>query len=367
MSPFFVGSSLTVQMRFAIAILLVASTASAQQSPQQSPMIAQETARARQLLNSPAWVDKAWGAYFAGRLHSEDLTQPLLDAFQSAGAVSLAPGFSEEHAFLAALFDAAIQADIAVPARLLQPFEQNWSGPVLILLARSKDNDSEDALLRFADEESPSTRWLAANNLLFERKSQRWFTKLLGEIKITHTFFVTDNPGGIGIDGGSGGSCGDGIATMPKGFPPIAIYELQQRSGRGSVLLTHGPQDVYYERKIVPSEKQVGFGSCASLIEREATQLEYLGELGSLSSGQAQSLFHASTNVVYSGLGHVQSQVEQSVDAQEQGIRRVLQRAKDHGLDAAGVTLQIVPRLSDLRKDAAGPLPTIAPREISLN
>jgi len=150
---------------------------------QAAPYAAQETERTRQLLHSEQWVSRAWGAYFAGRLHSDDIDRTLIEQLRSASALSNAQPRTEEYAFLAALFEALIEADVRVPAALLDPFEDEWTDPVMILLAR--DKESEDALLRLRGEKSRTTVWLAANNLLFERKSQAWYAATLGEIDIT--------------------------------------------------------------------------------------------------------------------------------------------------------------------------------------
>jgi len=87
---------------------------------QPSPVSVQEAERARQLLGSAQWVDKAWGAYFAGRLHSDDLDQLLIEQFRQSAALRNAQGYTDEYAFLAVLFDAAIEAGITVPAESLR-------------------------------------------------------------------------------------------------------------------------------------------------------------------------------------------------------------------------------------------------------
>ncbi len=61
-----------------IATLLVTEVLSAQPAS----ISVQETGRALQLLNSPQWVEKAWGAYLAGRLHSDELDQRLIEEFR---------------------------------------------------------------------------------------------------------------------------------------------------------------------------------------------------------------------------------------------------------------------------------------------
>ncbi|MGD0049089.1 MAG: hypothetical protein ABSE42_18985 [Bryobacteraceae bacterium] len=352
-------------MRF-VNGLIVSCLAAGAVCAQPAAVSAQETERARQLLNSAQWVDKAWGAYLAGRLHSDDLDRLLIEQFREAGALRNAQGYTDEHAYVATLFDAAIEAGITVPAGLLEPFEESWPYPVLILLAR--DTTSEDSLLRLREEKSRNILWLAANNLLLERKSQAWYAAILGEIGITHRFTVIDTDRGGGIGGGQfGGGFGDGVAAMPKGFPPVALYTLQDFAQRGSVLLARGPRDVYYKRTIVPTDKQVGFGSSASSIDRMAIRIGYLAQLRSVPFEQAERLFHSETQIRYTGAENFEREVERSMQIQEQGIRAFLQAIEKNGLRATGVRLRIVPEVNDKRENMTDPLPVVAPRDIDLN
>jgi len=332
---------------------------------QQPSISATEKARALQLLTSIAWVDKAWGVYFAGRLHAEELREPLIEEFRSAGALRDAPSYSEQHAFVAALFDAAIEANLTVPVELLEPFEEKWSDPVLILLARSKDN--EDGLLRLASEKSRNAEWLAANNLLFAMKSQRWYAGMLADLKVTNQFIVTD-PGEGGSGGGNGGViCGDGVAAMPKGFPPITIHTLQERAARGSVLLAPGPQNIYDERTVVPTDGQVGYGSCSTNLDRAAYRIKYLADLAGMPGSQAENVFHRVTGISYHGAEDFAREVGKDLGAQENGIRKVMQLVKERGLICpAGLRLRIVPEVDDRRRDAREPLPVVMPRVMSL-
>jgi hypothetical protein len=354
-------------MRFvssAIAILLLVDGISAQ-SP---PVSVQETDRARQLLNSVQWVDKAWGVYLAGRLHSPDLDQALIEQFRLSMALRDAPSYSEEHGFVAALFDAAIEAGVTVPAALLEPFEENWADAVLILLAR--DKDSEDSLLRLGLEKSRPIVWLAANNLLFERKSQVWYAETLAQISITHRFTVTDPGIGQGVGDGAGGRVyGDGVAALPRGFPPVALYTLQDgpTAQRGSVLLARGPQDVYYKRTVVPTDKQVPVGSAGVALDRMAIRIGYLAQLGHESVEHTERVLHSETHIQFTTIEGFERQVERDMETQAEGIRALIQNLEEVGLSTPDVRLRIVPEVDDRRQTATPPLPAVAPRAITLH
>jgi hypothetical protein len=352
-------------IRVALALLVICIAAVAL-CAQTVPTSTQEAERARQLLQSSQWVDKAWGAYLAGRLHSADLDELLVEEFRTAAVLRSSPYWSEEHAYVYVLFDAAIEAGIAVPAELLDPFKEDWTDAVMILLARGED--SQDLLLALSSDTSRDVVWLAANNLLYSMRSSRWFAATLSALSITHRFTVTDQAYGPGSGGGTGGGfCGDGGAAMPKGFPPVTIYALEDYAQRGDVMLAHGPQNSYYKRTVVPTDKQTGIGSCGGSVDRASIRIGYLAEMANLKRDQAEQLFHAGTQILYHGIEDFQRQTGQSMEAQRQSIVQLLQSAKERGFSAPDVRLRIVPEVDDQRKDATEALPPVAEREIAFN
>jgi hypothetical protein len=135
-------------MKSVLALLLAAPLLAAQTSP--IPALQSESAR--RPLDSPGWREKAWGAYLAARLHTDDLNRILADQFLPAAALRDAAYQSDEYAYLTVLFDAAIESGIRVPAAALEPFQERWAEPVLILLAR--DPESSPALLRLRTDEA---------------------------------------------------------------------------------------------------------------------------------------------------------------------------------------------------------------------
>jgi hypothetical protein len=349
------------------ALIGVALAAAAAASAQPASIAAQEEARARLLLHSTQSPEKAWGAYFAGRLHSTDLDSTLVDELRAAAPLAGSAHFgSDEYGLLAALFDALIESDIQVPADLLQPFEGAWTAPVLILLARGGDGDREQALLRFTQSRSDLV-WLAANNLLSGMKSQLWYGGLLGELSITHRFAVVDPGVGWGFGGSRGGTCSDGMTVFPKGFPPIGFYSLEGTARSGVALLAPGPQNVYYQRTVIPTDKQVGFGSCFS-VDRQQARIGYLAELSIMEPKQVQQIYRAETQITYAGLPDFERRVQTALDAQSQGIRQLLAAIAEHGLATPrGLALRIVPEVIDHRRNPAEALPAVAARDILLN
>jgi hypothetical protein len=345
-------------MRHACILLALALSAGAQSLPES------EVAHARRLMESPQWRDKAWGAYFAGRLQSEELKEPLIEAFREASALRDARSVTEEHSYVEVLFDAAIESGITVPAELLEPFETNWRPAVIILMARDLTN--EDSLLRLR-EKVEHVEWLAVNNILLQRKSQRFFNKMLSEVEISHEFTLSD-PGDTSASGGGAGGmlCGDGVLFPTKGFPPAGIYKLVDLGQVGDVLLARGPQEAYYRRFVVPTDRQTGFGVCRGMTDRDKLRIQYLATLQLSQAQSAASVFHARTNI--QNQINLRPQWDTALNAQEAAIRAFVRTAQQNGMGSVtGMTLKIVPQVNDRRKTTSGAVPALTPHEFVLD
>lgn len=333
------------------------------------PSIAgQEAVRARILLASPSLSEKAWGAYFAGRLHSDDLRPVLLEQLRTAASQSSAVFPSEPHLFVSVLLDAAVEARLDPSAVDIEPFLAQWPVPALILLSRAAD--AEESLLRLADTKSPSVSWLAANNLLYEKKSRPWYRNLTADLAITHRFIVTDpgSGGGTGVGFGCGG-CGAGPSLpLPTAFPPIARYTMSQRAVAGSVLLAPGPHNVYYTRTILPAEKPLGFGECSESINQATVRDDYLVPLSGLSENEVKASLHGETAIQYRTREEFEQTVQQSLALQENRLREIFQLIAQRSIPIPpGMQLRIAVEIFDLRGHPPDPLLSVPPRDIAWN
>jgi hypothetical protein len=348
-------------MRHACILLALALSAGAQSLPES------EIARSRRLLESPQWRDKAWGAYFAAGLHSDELKESLIEAFREAAQLREARPVSDEYGYMSALFDAAIQSGITVSGELLAPFEEHWRAPVIILLAR--DPASEGSLLRLRAEKLGDGEWLAVSNLLQALKSQRFLALALSEVSISHIFTLTEPGDNKGRGGGSGGTVfGHGSARMPKDFPPVGVYMLVGWAQKGDVMLAAGPQDSYYRRTVAPTNGQASYSASPGSVDRQKITVEYLAPLGNMTESQAAYLFHQSTSIEYRGEDDLRNRWDTALSAQEAAIRDFVRTAQDKGLGSVtGMTLKIVPQLYDLRDRSAGAPPALTPHEFVLD
>jgi hypothetical protein len=110
----------------------------------------------------------------------------------------------------------------------------------------------------------------------------------------------------------------------------------------------------------------VGIGSGGSSLDRDATRIGYLAQLGHMPPDRAKSLFHSETHIDYTDNDSFAHAVEQSIEVQAQGIRDLLKKIGNDGLRAPAIHLRIVPEVQDERQQANGPLPAVAPQDIDL-
>ena len=304
------------------AILLLAGIA----APAQTPPADADAARAKELLSSPSLADRAWGAYYAGRLRDPGLRDVLVERLRAAQSLANAHAFFPEFSYVAGLFDALIEIGGAVPLDAIMPFEAHWRAPALILLSRQQG--TEDALLAMRDElMHQDLYWLAVNNLLFGVRSTRFFAKTLEEIRITHTFDVRDGPVPAPPGSGRGASISTGAPPKwPEGFPPAGLYYIEDRPSEGALLVA-GPHNVYFRRGVPP----VGVEGTWRDPGQEQFRLEYMGAWNNGSLVDAEHVFKLQTVAQWTDAAALTREVETRLDAQIAAIRAFLATAKQNG------------------------------------
>jgi hypothetical protein len=323
--------------------------------------------QARLLLQSQNLLDQAWGAWYAGVSHDPALRQPLIARLRLAQSLKDSPRDSEGYAYVQALFDSLIQIPGAVPTDVIQPFETAWRPEVLILLNRDAGGaGNESALLAMREESMPDEEWAAVNDLLFSVASKPFFQKTLQEIRITHDFLITDRA--LAFCGGTT-ACGSSIRSFPKGFPPIALYQLQTAMTPGDVLLLERPVAVYYRRIVVPSGGEVEWNDCKSDTVptelRQTWRAQLFSAIDWLTEEKAQQLFHPQTIVKWQGASQATAEIEELLAQQAAAIQTLVGNAQRRGLiDASALRLTINPTVSDVRSDRNLAAPRVASRDV---
>jgi hypothetical protein len=332
----------------------------------QGAMDADSIARAKALLHSANWSDKAWGAYFSAGLRSEDLNDALIEELRLAKPIREG-GSPLEFAYEQSLLDALIQSGKVAPAGLALPFERWWRAEVLILLSRDPRN--EEVLLTIRKRELSAEEWLAVSNLLFRMRSGQFFASILQEKTMTHTFGIQDTGGfgGGGRVGPGGGECGDDIVGFPKGFPPIGKYQLTLTPQAGDVVLAEGPKNVYYRRIVAPKDGRTAWRVCEVAPDPEGRLAEYFGVIGLLDFNSERTIFEPTDIIRWQNAAQVESEIKARLQAQVEAIRGFVKTAGERGWSgASGVCLRITPVVHDNRRDTHEALPAVATVEFTL-
>ena len=323
--------------------------------------------QARRLPQAQSLRDKAWGAWFAGVSHDPALREPLLAQLRVAQSLRDPEGDPEGYAYIQALFDSLIQIPGPIPTDVILPFEASWRAQVLILLSRNPGGpENESNLLAMREESMPDPEWAAVNDLLFSVPSKAFFQRTLQEIRITHAFVVVDRS--VGFCGGTT-ACGSSTRRFPKGFPPVALYQLQAEMAPGDALLVDRPVAIYYRRIVVPTDGEVEWNECeSSTVPTELRQTwlaRFFSAIDWLSIQQAEQLFHPQTIIEWHGAAQAAAEMEGLLARQAASIQTLVGHAQQRELlQASGMRLSIKTTMEDVRRDRSVPSPPVASREI---
>lgn len=266
------------KLLFCVALFLGTSLSAAGQEAGDAQTFSKAAdAEAVRLLKSEGNRERAWGAYLAGA-HELDEHAPLLIGLLEDPR--LAAGGWEESIVLQAGLDALIRLDAKVPAEVLRALPQGFADEVVILLAKSPEENQAALLEIFAgldDSAHVGARWLAAGNLLAGVKARGFAARLLGALKVEADVAVLDADISHGLGRGyGGGGCGCGGSYGPNtGFPPVSYYGLTGEAARGAAVVAPGKRPVFYQRANSPSRN-----GCYTLPPpADVVRVEYLAAL----------------------------------------------------------------------------------------
>lgn len=232
---------------------------------------------------------EAWGAYVVLRDKHKELIPDLL-ALANAYEISDLPVLNtrrEQHDAMLATLDALIQLDPAISGGESKRLYTEFPAQSMILLSRAwiseeSLNSSNTFLLELFRTEHSQLAWLAAGNILAERRAEGFAAAVVGGMTVHMKLLVTSPNGSMG---GSGSSyCGDSFAGPPldrTAWPEIGTYELAE-PGAGATLLAGGADPSYYRRKVGRLYSDIeGGGHCGNVIEfsRDVLRQHYLARM----------------------------------------------------------------------------------------
>jgi hypothetical protein len=269
-------------IRFGLLAFLVASTVAAQQPHSPTDPSAILTAQRNQTAQLAAsWLNsgdprlQAWGAYAVLQNRQTELIPDLValaDAYEVSG-LPVVSTLRDQHDAMLAILDALIQLDPPISGDKSARLYSEFPTQSLILLSRgwiSQDslNSSNSALLEIFRSEHSQRAWLAAGNILAERRADGFAASVLGSMTVHMNLLVTIPLRSEGAFGEF--ICGDrGAEQMEErsDWPEIGTYELV-KPGPGARLLADGVDPAYYARKVsrLYDREVFSWGECNDVI-----------------------------------------------------------------------------------------------------
>jgi hypothetical protein len=321
-------------------------------------------------LHSPDPRFQAWGAYLILRDRHTEAIPDLLAAVAAFQVVENAATVADvdQYDALLGVLDALIQFGAEVPPADAQRLYPQFPVQSLLLLSRSKENPAPALLDMFQTEQIRPTAWLAAGDLLLQRRAEGFAAAVLTGLTVHAWVMVFDPNAGGGF--GGGGTCG-GPAVRPRaknGWPPLAVYAfgcLGDGVQPGAKLLASGPDPVHYHRQVNDNYHVDGVGNCGCGPDRDLVRQHFLTALLYASPEQPPLLAHVSHTITWQGPDAYSSDVAAFIAAQQQLFAQLAQRLRQLSLlsetEAATLRPKLQLRIWDRRASPDPALPALAP------
>ncbi len=325
---------------------------------------------AQSWLHSPDPRYQAWGAYLILRdRHTEAIPDLLamLAGFQVVESPSTVAD-SDQHDAMLGVLDALIQFGADVPAADAQRLYPEFPVQSLILLSRSQEDTSPALLAIFQTEQRHPAAWLAAGNILLQRRADGFAAAVFTGLTV-HAWIMVFDPNAGGGFGGGASCCGAaGRPRAKNGWPPLAIYAfgcLGDSVQPGATLLAGGPDPVHYHRQVNDSYHVVGVTGCGCGEDRDLVYQHYLTALLYASPEQPPLLAHVSHSIAWQGPDAYSSNVAAFIASQQhlfaQLAQRLLQQSLLSETEAATLRPKLQLRIWDRRTSPDPALPALAP------
>jgi hypothetical protein len=308
----------------------------------------------------------AWGAYVVLRDDRVQFIPDLLEIMRAHEVTSgpLPDSRMDEHDEMLAVLDALIQLRAEAPEREAARLYPEFPAQSLILLTRDGKEADNSLLEIFRAEHSQRLAWLAAGNLLAQRRVPGFAAAVLGNLTVQAEIRVTDSDR-PGVGKGSGGSCGSGLEGRAN-WPVVGTYTLAEKAPE-AILLADGADPVYYFRTVIglpehDNKNHCGLGSSGALnlnIYRE----HYLATLLSVPQWTRPLKSSISQTIIWENSDAYLAFLRNLVQQEQTSFNEVTRRLKDAGLLTAEEAATVKPRFEiaivDDRDDKKTRLPDV--------
>ena len=320
-------------------------------------------------LGSPDPRVEAWGAYVVLRDRRTEAIPDLLAMLARFPIVEeiATQADKDQHDAMLGVLDALIQFDAPVPAIDAQRVYPEFPVQSLILLSRSQEDTTPALLTIFQSERRWPAAWLAAGNLLAERRAGGFAAAVVEGMTVHALVQVTE--GGSG--GGAGGGllcCGLAGLAMPRaGWPPLGAYAFGGCGDRvqpGATVLAVGTDPAYYHRQVNSSYHVNNPFPCACRPDQDLVRQHYLTTLLRNSADQPPVLAHVARTIEWQGpdayLGELAAFIREQQDVFSELARRLAGQSLLSEEEAKTIRPRLQIRIWDLRTSHQPALPTLA-------
>ena len=314
---------------------------------------------------------QAWGAYVALRDYHVNLIPEMTAMVNDYEVTSwpVAEVRRDQHDAMLAILDTLIQLDPPISGDESARLYPEFPTQSLILLSRAwisaeSLKSSNSFLLEVFRTEHFQPAWLAAGNILAERKAEGFAATVLGNMTVHMNLVVTSPHGTIGGFGSS--MCGDSFPGRPEdrsAWPEIGTYALAE-PGAGATLLADGADPAYYKRKVGRVYGNIlGGGHCSNVIENSWDLLRQHYVARMLGHEQDDPPLKASNyrTIIWENDKAYLAQLRGFVRQQRMKFTEVAGKLRDDHLmtedEIAGVKPHLEITIVDYREDKTTPLP----------
>jgi hypothetical protein len=275
----------------------------------------------------------------------------------------------EQHDAMLAILDTLIQLDPPITGDESARLYSEFPAQSLILLSRAWISEeslksSNRFLLELFRTEHSELAWLAAGNILAERKAEGFAAAVLGNMTVHMNLLVTSPHQAISGSGES--SCGDSFAGPPENrsaWPEIGTYALAE-SGPGVTLLADGADPAYFRRKVGRIYSSIeGHGECTDVNAYRWDELRQHYVARMLDASQDESPLKASiyeTIIWENGKAYL-AYLNDFVQQERMKFAEVAGKLRDACLMSEEEVAAVKPHLEitivDNREDKTAPLP----------
>jgi len=315
----------------------------------------------------------AWGAHDALVSHNQNLTGDLLTLANDWEPLSQQPPGSspqpelsseqkDERDAMAAVLDALIQTNVAVPAETLRRLSPDFGNDVAVLLARLPAEES--GTLSFELYHSPPEHGYALQYvsaaLLAQHPPPGFAADLLANIHVRANVWVV-LPGSEGFGVGGGGSYSVSLELPREDWPAIGQYALSKQKGDGASLVVGGVDPIYATRK--ESTRFLGDDSVMSMgvYLGPGERLRLISEMLGVSPGALKWQTAPQTTIEFASLPQFDAALRAFVDEQQEKYRATADALVARDLMAPEEADESLPELElnliDMRGEGAVPIP----------